>query len=120
MVNLPLVQDKLALRLVAYDRDDDGYVYDAGTNTKNANSEKDYGFRGGLLWRATDRLDATLTLHYDHDQLGDAPFYNPALGLNVTSSDAHHDADRQSSSRLQPGLGEPDLLDHPGRGVLLL
>ena len=60
-VNIPIVTDKLALRLSAFDRLDPGYVDNTLTGQKNVNSDHGYGGRAALRWHPTDRLDIELT-----------------------------------------------------------
>lgn len=87
MLNLPLVEDKLAARLAGYSRDDDGYVENVGTGQENSNTQEAWGFRGALLWRPTDNLSATLVGSYNRAVAGDGALYDPALGVNKSNSD---------------------------------
>lgn len=59
-VNLPLVTDKLALRLTAFDRLDPGYVDNVQTGQNNVNSTRVDGGRATLRFDPTDRLDIEL------------------------------------------------------------
>lgn len=88
MVNVPLIEDKLALRIAATYKDDDGYIDNVGTGQKNSNTQKDTTLRAALRWQATDRLSATLTGTRSRNRSGDTAFYNPALGLRKSSEDA--------------------------------
>src|SRR5687767_12059038 len=54
MVNIPLVDDQLALRLVGFYRDEEGYIDNTGTKIRNANTLKAWGGRASLLWEPTD------------------------------------------------------------------
>jgi len=69
-VNLPLVQDKLALRVNAYDRDDPGYVDNVFTGQKNLDGDKVGGGRAQLLWTPTQNFSLNFS----------------ALAQNLTSS----------------------------------
>jgi outer membrane receptor protein involved in Fe transport len=80
MVNIPLVNDKLALRVVGFHRDEDGYIDNVGTGVKNANSLKDSGGRAILLWEPTDRLSVKLLGSYEDSHPEDASLTNPTLG----------------------------------------
>ena len=86
MVNIPLVKDQLAFRLVAYYRDDEGYVDNVGYWDSNGGIDKnvdtvvDYGGRGSLRWLPNDRFTATFTLLYQHSDPDDAPVTNPDYG----------------------------------------
>jgi len=72
MVNVPLVQDKLAVRLVGFTTEDAGFIdrvlsdSAGGTYTnanvvdKDVNTIKTNGARASLRWDATDNVNATL------------------------------------------------------------
>ncbi len=60
-VNLPLIADKLALRVSAFDRNDPGYIDDPQLGRKDVNSSRVSGGRAALLWNATDALTVNLT-----------------------------------------------------------
>ncbi len=86
MVNIPLVEDKLALRVVGYHRNEDGYIDNLGFNTENANYNKEWGGRASLRWLASDRFTATLmAMHQDSDS-GDYSTFNPDLGKHKRST----------------------------------
>jgi outer membrane receptor protein involved in Fe transport len=80
MVNIPLVDDKLALRVVGFHRDEEGYIDNVGTGVKNSNSLKDSGGRAILLWEPTDRLSIKLLGSYEDSHPEDASLTNPTLG----------------------------------------
>jgi outer membrane receptor protein involved in Fe transport len=84
MVNVPLVDDRLALRAVGYYRDEDGWVDNVTLGTDN--SFTDWGGRVALRWQASDRLTATVeVLHQDSDP-DDGDAWNPALGKFTKSA----------------------------------
>lgn len=56
MVNVPLVQDKLAFRGVAYYDNEAGYIDNVRLGTKDINSNETIGFRGALRFEPTERL----------------------------------------------------------------
>jgi iron complex outermembrane receptor protein len=58
-VSGPLIDDKLAIRLSASVTTRRGTIYNVTTD-KYVNSQDNLGFRGQLLWKATDTLDFTL------------------------------------------------------------
>jgi outer membrane receptor protein involved in Fe transport len=98
MINLPLVEDRFALRFVGYRFDDGGYVnniaasdpaYSANATSlgfdyllldqEDVGNSKTAGGRVSALWQATDRLQATLILlRQDVEQDG---FSEVQLGL---------------------------------------
>ncbi len=88
MVNVPLIQDQLAVRLVGYKRDEDGWVNYAGPNgRKNTNTADDWGVRGSLRWQPNDKLNATFMVTSDHNKVGDSSLYDPTQGRNIAKRD---------------------------------
>ena len=69
-VNLPLIQNTLALRVNAYDRQDPGYIDNVFTGQKNLDGDTVSGGRAQLLWTPTQ----TFSLNFS------------ALAQNLTSS----------------------------------
>lgn len=53
--NVPIVQDRLAVRLVGYTALDPGYIDDGERNLKNVNRTRTRGGRASLRWRVNDR-----------------------------------------------------------------
>ena len=81
MVNIPLITDTLALRVVALTRDNAGWI-DAPLLTKNgANWEDDKGLRSSLRWIANDSLDATLRYYYQQYRIGIESFDTPSQAV---------------------------------------
>lgn len=80
MVNIPLVTDKLALRVVGFHRDEDGYVDNLGTGVKNANALEDSGGRAILLWKPNDRFSLRLLASYEDSDPQDSSLTSPDLG----------------------------------------
>lgn len=88
VINLPLVSDRLAARLVGYQFKDGGYVRNVGedvpdvvsmaeafggavANKRDIGRSEYTGFRAGLLWQATQSTDVNLNLiTQDLDQTG--------------------------------------------------
>jgi iron complex outermembrane recepter protein len=90
VLNVPLIQDKLALRAVAYRFDNSGFIDNVAASQPTANitnlvntygvvakdgddrgSDSYTGFRLAALWQISDKLDATLTyLNQDIEQDG--------------------------------------------------
>jgi outer membrane receptor protein involved in Fe transport len=80
MVNIPLVTDKLGLRVVGFHRDEEGYIDNVGMGIKNANSLKDSGGRAILLWKPTDKFSIRLLTSYEDSDPQDASLTNLSLG----------------------------------------
>lgn len=56
MVNLPVVDDRFAVRISGYDRDDPGFIDDVLHHAKDINDTRVYGGRVDALWQVTPDL----------------------------------------------------------------
>lgn len=82
MVNVPLVEDRLAVRAVGFYRNEEGWVDNIGTGKKNANTLKNWGGRVIVLWEPTDRSSLRLMALHEESKPEDAQLINPALNPN--------------------------------------
>ncbi len=108
VLNIPLVEDKLALRLVGFNAKDGGYIDNvfghtpdtavitdvwfgglpadygrldnAGTVEKNWNDSKVTGWRAALRWEINDNWAATVTALYQDTDSGAYGDYDPFVG----------------------------------------
>ncbi|WP_326523072.1 TonB-dependent receptor [Sphingomonas sp.] len=87
MVNVPLIDDELALRVVGFYRNEDGWVDNIGTGVKDSNSLESFGGRAVLLARPTDRFSVKLLASYERSDPADSGLTNPTLGKYVRRSD---------------------------------
>jgi len=87
MVNIPLAQDTLALRVVGFSRNEDGYIDNLGTGIKDANVLKAWGGRATLLWEPNDRFSAQVRLSREESTPEDSSLTNPDLGRDKRYSD---------------------------------
>jgi iron complex outermembrane recepter protein len=87
MVNIPLVEDQLALRVVGFSRDEEGYLNNIGTGIENSNSLESWGGRATLLWEPTDRLSIQLRYSHEESDPQDSSLVNPTLGEDTRRSD---------------------------------
>jgi len=78
MVNMPLVDDTLALRVVGYYRDEQGWVKNAALGTRN--DSIDWGGRAALRWTPSDALAIKAEVFHQDSDPEDADGWNPALG----------------------------------------
>ncbi len=78
-VNLPLIDNELAVRLVALHQYDSGYIDNIPLHDNNFNDVTTDAFRAKVLWKATDALSIQLTGMYQKIAQG---------GPNVESLDA--------------------------------
>jgi outer membrane receptor protein involved in Fe transport len=86
MINLPLVSDVLALRIVGFYRHEDGWIDNIGTGIKDSNTLEDGGARATLLYKPTERLSAKLLISYEDSVPKDASLTSPSLGLYTRDS----------------------------------
>ena len=84
MVNIPLVDDTLALRIVGNYQDDDGSIDNIFLGIEDINNTQSYGGRASLLWNASDNLDITLTV-YDSTVKTDDTAFNAYEGLVIAT-----------------------------------
>jgi len=87
MVNVPLVNDRLAVRAVGFYRHEEGYLDNVGTGVHNSNTLVDYGGRVTLKWQPTDRLSIKLLGSYEYSNPKDSSLTSPSLGRNRRVSD---------------------------------
>lgn len=89
VVNLPLIQDALALRLAALYQHDGGFINHLSPTDyrRDTNVQDIYAFRGSILWHPSDGLTITPTLNYQQTRSGDTWFYDRSLGAYNTPRD---------------------------------
>ncbi len=80
MVNIPLVEDVLALRLVGYKRDDPGFIDNVTLGLKDMNSVETTGGRAALRWTPNDSFTASATMYYQDQEVGGGFHINTSLG----------------------------------------
>ncbi|CUS43811.1 MAG: TonB-dependent receptor [Pseudomonadota bacterium] len=81
MINVPLVADKLAVRLVATQRVDAGYIDNIGTHIRGSNDVHTFGLRGSIVF--TPDVDTTISYLglYQKSRTDDPSVSNLGLGL---------------------------------------
>lgn len=79
MLNVPLIDETLGLRVVGFYRHEEGYVDNLDTGVRNANTLQDYGGRAILLFRPTDRLSVRLLGSYENSDPEDSGLTNRAV-----------------------------------------
>jgi iron complex outermembrane recepter protein len=90
MINVPLVEDQLAFRLVGYRSDDSGYVDNVRLGLTDINWVETTGVRGILRWQPSDdiTIDAMIW-HQDRDNGGDFRYhpYNTIFNDDLTQAE---------------------------------
>ncbi len=87
MVNIPLVEDKAALRVVGFYRNEDGYVDNLKTGVENSNKLVDFGGRAIFLAEPSDRLSVRLLGSYEKSTPEDSSLINPDRGEFIRFTD---------------------------------
>ncbi|PCI53122.1 MAG: TonB-dependent receptor [Alphaproteobacteria bacterium] len=87
MVNIPIVEDKAALRVVGFYRNEEGFVDNIGTGIENSNSLEAWGGRASLLIEPTQNLSIKLLASHEESSPRDSGLTNPDLGTLVRNSD---------------------------------
>ncbi len=82
MANFPLVPNELALRMVAYKRDDPGFIDNVALGNEDINDINTEGGRIALSWEPTDHFTASGTVFYQNQKVGGGFHLNPTLGIN--------------------------------------
>ena len=108
MINVPIVSDKLAVRVVALQRYDAGYLDNIGTGERGSNDLRARGLRGSIVWTpAAGTTVSALSMYqeYDLDDQTYALFSLPRFQRN-TNVDEYQDTDFfLNSLRLDQDLG---------------
>lgn len=87
MINVPLVENTLGLRMVGFYRDEEGYIDNIGTGIDDSNTLVDWGGRVMLRWEPTERFTAQLTYMREDSEPEDSSLVAPHLGDKVRLSD---------------------------------
>lgn len=98
MVNLPIISDRLAARVVGTYKKDDGYIDNVGTGVKNSNLIKDWGLRAMLRWTPSDAFSANLSGSINKSFNGDVPFFDPDRGFRKSFEDEPFAVDSKLST----------------------
>ncbi len=109
MVNVPLIEDKLAARLVLYKTEGGGYVDDVLLNKKDINDQHSSGGRLMLGFTPTENLTINATGLYQKTTLDGQNSWYPALGTKDYSTNARTIAPTEDNLRLYNVTGKWDL-----------
>jgi iron complex outermembrane receptor protein len=74
MINVPLVQDQLALRLVAMQRSDAGYLDNPGIGVNGSNDFRSRGLRGSIVAHLGETTNVTFLTSYQDSKLDDQTY----------------------------------------------
>lgn len=79
VINLPIIEDKLAIRAVAYYRKMDGFIDNVALGLDNTNDVETKGGRFSVLWQPSDTLKVTAIAYYQEQDLASGFHIDPNL-----------------------------------------
>lgn len=88
MINTPLVEDKLGLRIVAWNDDRSGYIDNVRLGTENINDEHTYGGRAMVRLAASDNLTLDASIMIQRTDVGGTSRVTPAGTIGHVPTDA--------------------------------
>ena len=88
MLNLPVIQDQLALRIVAFKRDEPGFIDNVALGQDDINDVDSEGGRVALRWTPTDNFTASGTIYYQDQDVGGGFHFNPNIDRDNPKTDA--------------------------------
>lgn len=87
MLNTPLVEDELALRMVGFYRHEEGYLDNVGTGIHNSNTLESWGGRAILQWKPAEQMSVRLLASREDSNPRDSSLTSPSLGEEKRVSD---------------------------------
>jgi iron complex outermembrane receptor protein len=97
VLNAPIIQNELGIRLVAYDYDDGGWIANLLTGQANSNPTKTDGARLAIAAKPNDQFSANLTLtyqdskDYNGEDAGSLAVKPPGTGFSGQVTDGIND-----------------------------
>lgn len=92
MVNIPIVENKLAIRAVGYYRDTGGWVDNIGLagypGGENVNSGTSFGGRFMVRYQPTDKLGILLNITHQNAEPDDSGYYNTTVNGELARATA--------------------------------
>ncbi len=110
MVNIPVIDDTLAVRVVGLYRKDPGYIDNLANGRNGTNNLDTYGGRFSIVWTPTDKTKITWLSMYQREDLGDAMFLTPGtLTHNLLVPNEQTTSIEQHSLKIEQDLGFANL-----------
>lgn len=85
VINTPIVDDLMALRVVGFYRNRNGYIDNVALGIRNINDEETYGGRALLRITPTDNLTIDAAAYINRATV-DTPYWNPEVGKFETDA----------------------------------
>ncbi len=86
MVNVPIIQDKLAVRLMALQRYDAGFLDNVGTGDEGSNDFRTRGLRGSIAFTPAEGTKLTYLGAYQETRLSDQTYLTSPTALERVSA----------------------------------
>ncbi|MBA4793839.1 MAG: TonB-dependent receptor [Phenylobacterium sp.] len=80
MINIPIIEDTLAVRAVGTYRNDPGYLDNVGIGEDGSSDITISGGRLSVVWTPSDATELSWMSLYQKTEADDAPYRNPAIG----------------------------------------
>lgn len=109
MVNVPLIQDKLAARVVLYEAEQGGYVDNVLLNKKDINDQHSTGGRLMLGFTPTENITINASGLFQKTTLDGQNSWYPALGAKSYSTNARVIAPTEDDLRVYNVMGKWEL-----------
>jgi iron complex outermembrane receptor protein len=110
MLNIPLIKDKLAIRVVGLQRYDAGYLDNIGTGTKDSNNLLTQGGRVSLVFKPVEGTKISLMSMAQEMSLDDGTYvYRGSYKRSTKVLEPHQTNLWLNSARLDQDLGFADL-----------
>lgn len=105
MLNLPLIEGELGIRVVLYDSEDAGYIDNVRLGQDDINDVSTTGIRTLLTWRPTDNFTLEGMVWLQDRDVGGADYYHPfdTYNQNPGSDDQGRFDDASPSTFFQTG-----------------
>ena len=117
VVNIPLSDETMALRLAGYARREGGYIDETRLGIPNANWTSTAGGRASLEWAPATNWSATASLTYQQIRAGDAQYLDlsdPPFKRDNYVLEPHADSFLEGSLTIAGQLGFADLVSATG------
>lgn len=117
MVNVPLIEDTLGLRVVGHYTRVPGYIDNIGTGEDGSNDVITRGGRAILGWNPADETTIRLTGVYQQTRVADAAYMDPNLGdlkKNTLAPEPSANAIRLGNLRIEQEFGDAGTLSFIG------
>ncbi len=113
MVNAPIVEDKVAVRVVGYYRNEGGYIDNVGLGKKDVNDEETYGGRLSVRFTPNEKLTITANVFFQDTEVGGTQEGDLSLGRLLQSravGEIREDDFRQYNLTVNYDLGWAELV----------